>query len=34
MSNLREIDQNPFWMSMKSNYSGGESIDSLLKSSI
>ena len=33
MSNLREFDQNPFWMAMKSNYSGGESIDSLLKSS-
>ena len=32
MSNLRDIDQNPFWMAMKSNFNAGESIDSLLKS--
>lgn len=32
MANIRDIGQNPFWMSMKSNFSSADSIEELLKS--
>ena len=32
MSNFRELNSNPFWMSIKNNFSLGESIEELLKS--